>query len=85
MAATIERDARTVRLDRGRLAVEVALDPLRVSINRAGGPVVDDLRLGLRSGSGSERLIQITEGVVPEETWGELEPVTAAIVEERST
>ena len=43
--------------------------------------MVDDLRLGLRSGSGGERLIQITEGVVPEETWGELEPVTAAIVE----
>lgn len=82
MAATIERDARTVRLDRGRLAVEIALDSLRVSINRAGGPVVDDLRLGLRSGSGGERLIQITEGVVPEETWGELEPVTAAIVED---
>jgi alpha-glucosidase (family GH31 glycosyl hydrolase) len=70
-----------VRLAAGHLFVEVSLDPLAIAISRAGVPVVENLRLGLRDGSGGERLIQITEGVMPEETWAERELLEAAAIE----
>jgi hypothetical protein len=70
-----------VRLARGRLAVEVSLDPLAITVSRAGTPLVENLRLGRRDGSGGERLIQITEGVIPEETWADRELFEAAEIE----
>jgi alpha-glucosidase (family GH31 glycosyl hydrolase) len=81
VAATLERDAGTVRLGRDRLEAEIALDPLSVTIRRDGRPLVEGLRLGTREGEGGERLIQITEGVIPEETWGERELLGAATVD----
>jgi alpha-glucosidase (family GH31 glycosyl hydrolase) len=69
VAVTLERDAGTLRLARDRTLVEISLDPLTVRIERAGATVIEGLRLGLRDGSGGERLIQLTEGVIPEEAW----------------
>ncbi len=71
-----------MRLARGRLLVEVDLDPFVIRISRDGCPVVEELRLGLREGKGAERLIQITEGVLPEETWAEREPLASAVATE---
>lgn len=71
-------EAEAVRLAAGRLQVELALDPLSIRVVRDGKVLIDGLRLAVRQGSGSERLIQITEGVIPEEAWEEPEPIVAA-------
>jgi alpha-glucosidase (family GH31 glycosyl hydrolase) len=78
VAATIERDADTVRLDRRPLAVEISLAPFAITVRRAQETVFEGLRLAAREGSGDERLVQITEGVIPDETWDEPETAETA-------
>ena len=82
MAVTLERGAGTLRLARRHLQVEVGLDPLRLRVLRRGTVLFDGLRLGVRDGSGSERFVQLTEGVVPEEVWGERTGLAACEVVE---
>ena len=71
MAVTLERGAGTVVLSRGALEVEVTLDPVLLSVERNGRVAFVATRLFLRSGSETEHLIHLTEGVVAEEAWGE--------------
>ena len=47
--------------------MEVRLDPLVVRITRRGESLVDDMTFGARGGEGSDRFIQLSEGVIPEE------------------
>ncbi len=63
-------------LRRGRLEVDVRVEPLTVRVARDGRDLLGELRLFTQSGSGDDRLITLTEGVVVEE---EREP--ASIVE----
>jgi alpha-glucosidase (family GH31 glycosyl hydrolase) len=78
---TLERGAGTVFLSRGPLSVEVTLDPILLHVEHCGRAVLVATRLFLRSGSETEHLIHLTEGVVAEEAWGERVPVGAAQVE----
>ena len=55
--------------------VEVSYDPFTVSVIRDGSVLIDDLSLFTQSGSGKDRLIELTEGVIPEEERGDPEPV----------
>ena len=73
---TLERGAGTVLMASGELEVKVTLDPLLITVERRGEAVFGGMRLALRGGSGSERLIHLTEGVVLEEEWLEPEPIT---------
>ncbi len=81
MAVTLERGAGTVYLSRGPLSVEVTLDPILLSVEHSGRAVLVATRLFLRSGTETEHLIHLTEGVVAEEAWGERVSVAEARVE----
>ncbi len=50
------------------LRVEVRLDPLAICVRRGGRTLIDGLALWTRAGTGRDRLITLTEGVVVEET-----------------
>jgi hypothetical protein len=62
------QQAGIARLERGGLTVEVTLDPLSIAVRRAGRPLVDGLTLFTQEGAGRDRLIELTEGVLVEET-----------------
>ncbi len=81
MAVTLERGAGTVLLSRGPLSVEVTLDPVFLNVEHSGRAVLVATRLFLRSGTETEHLIHLTEGVVAEEAWGERMAVEKAQVE----
>ena len=57
-------------LERGALRVEIAADPVRITVLRAGRPVVADLRLWVADGSAADRFLPLTEGVMPHEDLG---------------
>ena len=78
---TLEQGAGTLRLAREGVEVEIELDPLALRVSRLGRVLLDGMRLGVREGSGSERLVQLTEGVVPEEAWDEREPLGGCVPE----
>jgi alpha-glucosidase (family GH31 glycosyl hydrolase) len=75
-------DAGVVTIHRGRLAVRVTLAPLEISIERAGREVMAGIRPTVQGGSGADRFIHLTEGVIPEEDPGEPERVSSARVRE---
>ena len=66
MSVATEAGIATVK--RGELTVDVGLDPLSISVRRGGVAVVDRLELFTQAGGGSDRLIDLTEGVLVEET-----------------
>jgi len=78
VTVTLEQGAGVVRLARGALEAEVALDPLMIDVRRSGARVIGDLALGAREGSGGERLIQLSEGVIAEEELRDHEPIASA-------
>ena len=55
---------------RGTLRVEVALDPLRIAVLRAGRRILADMRLWEAEGTASDRFLALTEGVIPHEDLG---------------
>jgi hypothetical protein len=57
-------------LDRGALRVDVAANPVRISVHRAGRPLVVDLRLWVADGRAADRFLPLTEGVMPHEDLG---------------
>jgi alpha-glucosidase (family GH31 glycosyl hydrolase) len=79
VAATLERGAGTLRLAHGPLVAEIGLDPFALTLTRNGRTLIDRLHLGARDGSGGERFVQITEGVVPEEAWRERRALGACV------
>jgi alpha-glucosidase (family GH31 glycosyl hydrolase) len=60
----------SLSLHRGRLALEVLLDPLEIRVSRDGRPLVRGMSLAAHAGYGRDRLIHFTEGLVPEEQLG---------------
>ena len=82
MTVTLERGAGTVFLSRGALAAEVKLDPVLLHVEHNGRAVFTKTRLFLRSGSETEQLVHLTEGVVTEEAWGERVAIGKGRVEE---
>ncbi|MGH2953769.1 MAG: TIM-barrel domain-containing protein [Solirubrobacterales bacterium] len=71
-------------LARGHLTVRVRLDPLSLCIERNGRPLIDGVTLHTQPGSGGDRLIQLTEGVLVEEDRGQPVAIAAATVTEAS-
>jgi alpha-glucosidase (family GH31 glycosyl hydrolase) len=67
MAVTLAQEAGVVTLARGRLTVEVGLDPLAIRVRRDHRPIVEELRLFTQQGRGEDRLIELTEGVIVSE------------------
>jgi alpha-glucosidase (family GH31 glycosyl hydrolase) len=77
------RGAGAVELRRGEVGVEVRLDPLRLRVARGGVPLIEDMRFGARGGTGGDRFIQLSEGVIGEEDdMGPFEqPASAELLE----
>ena len=73
-------DAGAVELRHYETRLRVDLDPLSISVSRRGEQVIEGLRFAARSGDGHDRLIQLTEGVIPQETEGEAERAGRAAV-----
>jgi alpha-glucosidase (family GH31 glycosyl hydrolase) len=71
MPVSVEQTARAVTLTREAVTVEVGLEPLRVRVARLGRPLIDGLTLFTQPGSGHDRLIELTEGVLVEEERGD--------------
>jgi alpha-glucosidase (family GH31 glycosyl hydrolase) len=84
VAVTLEQEAQPLALARGEMDVQVELDPLRVRISRAGRLLVSDLCLFTQDGEGSDRLIELTEGVIPEEERGAVSVLASATVKDRT-
>ncbi len=82
---SVERGAERMTLTRGELAVDVGMDPFSLGISRAGRVLLDECALWAQTGSGRDRLITLTEGVVPEEERGEPEVIEQATVERASS
>ena len=78
----VERRAGSVALAQGRLRVEVELAPFSIRVTRAGRALIDGGGLWAEAGSGRDRLLVLTEGVLPEEDRGEPEPLELASVDE---
>ena len=79
------RSPDALELRRGTLGVEVRLDPLRLTIVRGPETLIEDLRFSARGGQGSDRFVQLSEGVIPqEEDAGEPEVMAGADVLELS-
>jgi alpha-glucosidase (family GH31 glycosyl hydrolase) len=57
-------------LERGALRVDVAADPVRITVRRDGRPLVADLRLWIADGRAADRFLPLTEGVMPHEDLG---------------
>jgi alpha-glucosidase (family GH31 glycosyl hydrolase) len=84
MPVTREEAGASVELAHSDVAVAIDLDRHELTISRAGKRVLSGLRLGARGGSGGDRFIQLTEGVIPEESAGDPEWPETAQVDERS-
>jgi alpha-glucosidase (family GH31 glycosyl hydrolase) len=78
MAVTVEHGAAVVRLARGALAVEVALEPFRIRVLRDGDRLIDPIELFTQPGRGADRFIHLTEGVIPEEERGTAQALARA-------
>jgi alpha-glucosidase (family GH31 glycosyl hydrolase) len=65
---------------RGRLAVAVRPTPFAVRVVRGVRSLVEGFSLWTQSGSGGDRFVQLTEGVIPEETRDEPDPLARAWV-----
>jgi Glycosyl hydrolases family 31 len=78
MESAVQRGTESIALVRGHVRVEVALEPFSIRIERAGVGLVEDGGLWARDGSGGDRLITLTEGVLIEEELGPVDPLAAA-------
>ena len=78
MESAVQRDTGSIALARGPLRVDVALEPFSIRVERAGTCLVADGGLWARDGSGGDRLITLTEGVLVEESLGPADPLAAA-------
>ena len=68
-------------LVRDDLELRVELDPLRLEISRAGQPVVAGIQPWACGGTGGDKLVQLTEGVLDEERRDAVErPASARVV-----
>jgi alpha-glucosidase (family GH31 glycosyl hydrolase) len=65
-------------LEHSGVSVVVRADPLRIDVRQGGRPVLADLRLWTAEGSGEDRLIIATEGVLCRESLEPRREVTAA-------
>jgi alpha-glucosidase (family GH31 glycosyl hydrolase) len=82
MPVSVEQTTRAVTLNGAGLEVEVALKPLLIAVTRRGRRLIADLQLFTQPGSGHDRFIQLTEGVIVEEERGSPAPIeTARVVE----
>ena len=80
MAVSVEQEAGAVTLVRGRIAVEVRLDPLSLRVARGERVLFEEITLLTQRGSGRDRLIALTEGVIVEEERGEAAEIGPARV-----
>jgi alpha-glucosidase (family GH31 glycosyl hydrolase) len=80
MAVTLAQEAGVLTLARGRLVVEVGLDPLLIRLSRDGESLIDDLTLFTQEGEGKDRLIELTEGVIVTERLDEPAELARAAV-----
>jgi alpha-glucosidase (family GH31 glycosyl hydrolase) len=81
MAVTLAPEAGFLTLARGRLAVEVELDPLVIRLARDARPLIEELVLFAQDGEGQDRLIELTEGVIVTERLDEpVELARAAVI-----
>jgi alpha-glucosidase (family GH31 glycosyl hydrolase) len=83
-AVSSDQTAGAATLARGQLSVRVQLDPLSVSIERNGRRLIDAVAFHTQPGSGGDRFIQPTEGVLVEEDRGQPVAIAAATVAEES-
>jgi alpha-glucosidase (family GH31 glycosyl hydrolase) len=60
--------AREEVLQRGSLSVAIRPSPFGIRISRGARQIVNGLTLWAQAGSGGDRFIQLTEGVIPEES-----------------
>ena len=75
MFAAVPGSAVPLTLARGTLGVELLSEPLRLNIWRGDRCVVRDLGMWAEAGTGHDRLITLTEGVLPEEEREDPEPL----------
>jgi alpha-glucosidase (family GH31 glycosyl hydrolase) len=73
--AAVPGSAVRSRLARGDLRVEVSAAPVRLTISRDERPLVRELRLWAQAGTARDRLITLTEGVIPDEERSDPEPL----------
>jgi alpha-glucosidase (family GH31 glycosyl hydrolase) len=77
--AAVPGSAVPLTLARGTLGVELHSEPLRLNIWRGDRCVVRDLATWAESGTGHDRLITLTEGVLPKEEREDPEPLDELI------
>jgi alpha-glucosidase (family GH31 glycosyl hydrolase) len=66
-STTVHHGTRPILLERGAVAVEIGLRPLRISVRRGGVPVLQQIGLWAADGVVEDRFIQLTEGVIARE------------------
>ena len=82
MPATVTAARERVVLQRGALELEVKLHPLRIHLRRDGRRLLRGLHVWACEGEVNDRFLQVTEGVIPDETRGFPErAVTAGVAE----
>jgi alpha-glucosidase (family GH31 glycosyl hydrolase) len=78
MESAVQRGTESISLARGPLRVEIGLDPFSIRVERGGVSLIAEGWLWAQAGSGGDRLITLTEGVLVEEDRGPTDPVVAA-------
>ncbi len=73
-------DPDIVALERGRLRVEIALQPFELTVRRGGRRLVRALGAWVAEGTVHDQFIQFTEGVVAHEELSPVERARAAVV-----
>jgi alpha-glucosidase (family GH31 glycosyl hydrolase) len=84
MAVTLAHRAGLLTLARDGVVVEVDLDPLAFRVRRRGVVLVDKLTFFTQAGSGEDRLIELTEGVLVAEQREPEVALGAAVVVDAS-
>src|ERR1700729_1075717 len=74
-------DSDALILERGRLRVEIALQPLELTVRRGGRRLVRSLGAWVADGTVQDNFIQFTEGVVAHEELAPVERARAAVVQ----
>ncbi len=77
-------DSDALVLERGRLRVEIALQPFELTVRRAGRRLVRSLGAWVADGAVHDNFIQFTEGVVAHEELAPVERARAAVVRRSS-
>jgi alpha-glucosidase (family GH31 glycosyl hydrolase) len=82
--AVQSRAGQRIALARGALRAEIALAPFSIEVERAGRPLVRDLRLCATAGEVRDQFISLTEGVLALEEAGPAEGLHAVAVTGRT-